>query len=185
MEKMHLLLSTKFPAAFKQALEITMSLIGMSLSQINNPPYPLEGEGETYEAALNVVQSALKEEWVLAARRNWLKMAILKWETFTNLHVSEGDLNQISWVLAGEEIGVRVLTIESYLTVGHLGGDCKRLMDRFLKVLSLWHQQGRHRESVRGVMVQLLKRRTGNERENDPHRDSLAFELLMEHYGLA
>lgn len=172
--------TSKTVAGFLRSLELVETLLRPGGPDLI---LPLHGE-EGYEAALNVVQNSIKEDWVREARVKWLEACIIKWENYTNFHISEGDLKDLNGIEAGCELGVRLSDIVHYLQISYLGAERLRLMRRFMEVLMQWHKKGVQDDYARALLIQLINRQTGCERQNDPHGDPLLRDLLVQHYGI-
>ncbi|MFH1315191.1 MAG: hypothetical protein ABIH67_02220 [Candidatus Uhrbacteria bacterium] len=141
--------------------------------------------GQFLQALKVVKDQCPKEEWVRQAWVIWIEHGLDAWEAF---------LRNPKWVYPRPEgpfpANVALPTFCDHLTIANTGQDCKRLLDRFLKIIDQIRRRMTPMSNTSDAnhwsleMTRLIARRFGVARFNDPQADVQAFVLLMQHYGL-
>ena len=145
---------------------------------------PFEGEG-SYEVALNIVQDTVNENWVLASRVVWFMFGIEQWQGVIKKWDDSGSTERVDYHTIEHEIGVRLVTLDHYLQTRFLGKWRNGLMDDFVAILKWLHEHHGDKAHFSSWVKQMLKRRTGLERENDPYADPLLYSLLCKHFDVS
>jgi hypothetical protein len=173
--------STKSPSQLAEVLAVLQAVLDGRHDELGIP-LAADGKGGTIHDALNEAQCVVKEDWVRKARVRWLELGFEEWEAIgLNFEMVPAS----PWAahfckVCG--VGMAASTFDHFLTVGYLGEDCNRLIDRWLRLLDAHF---RHRfPGALERMREMISRRAHTAREHDPLRDKFVEALLLDHYKL-
>lgn len=167
--------SLETPSGLIRALEMVRELL--SAPSHRELTAKLEGD---YESALNFVQPIVKREWVLKARLAWYSFCLNVWEEYMAFRAPEGPVDRFK---LEHELGVRLCVLDHYLKTEYLGVERNQFMERYITIL-LWLRAYNNPDARKRDIQQVLKRRTGLERQFDPYADPLTYKLLCQHYDI-
>ncbi|MHB8831062.1 MAG: hypothetical protein ACYC44_03035 [Patescibacteria group bacterium] len=150
---------------------------------------PMSRTNDSFQEALNWAQIACpKLDWVRQARVTWLLLGMEAWDKeLDHLESIRVGSIVISFNPYSPNPNNKSLmdhqTFEHFITVGYIGIDCNSVMDKYLALLKRTAEVTGD-EHWRHEMVHLILRRTGCNRDDDPHRDETACRMLLREYGL-
>ena len=172
------------PERISEALKLVAILVRGDRAEMAKFPLCGTHRSPGYYQALQATAAHGDLYWMIVAREQWLELIIEKWGAWTEANATKLPeiLDFRKQVPRDEVDGADYSLVTQYLNPAHVL-ESHKLVDQFLAVLIKFpHGEGTpNREEVVGF----LRRRTGCSRQHDPHRNELAFKLLLAHYGLS
>lgn len=178
-----LICDPKEPERISEALKLVAILVRGDRAEMAKFPLCGEWNNPGYYEALQATAAHDKLVWMIVAREQWLELAFEQWEAWVEAHATKlPEILDVRKQVPREEVdGADYNLVTQYLNPGWVL-ESHKLTDQFLAVLMKFpHGEG---TPNRDEIVSFLRRRTGCGRQHDPHRNELAFKLLMKHYGL-
>ena len=175
----------KAPERLAEALKLVAILARGDRAEIGKFPLCAKRQFDDrgYYQALQATAAHENLYWMIVAREQWLELAIEKWEEWADANAARlPEIFDVTTQVPRDEVdGAGYNLVTQYLNPAWVL-ESHKLADLFLAVLTKFpHGEG---TPNRQEIISLLQRRTGCRRQHDPHRNELAFNLLMKHYGL-
>src|SRR3989344_1158234 len=178
-----LICDPKEPERISEALKLIAILVRGERAEMAKFPLCAKRGDQGYYEALQATAAHGDLYWMIVAREQWLELAIEKWGAWAEANAAKlPEIVDVTKQVPREEVdGADYNLIDRYLNPSWVL-ESHKLTDQFLAVLMKFpHGEG---TPNRKEVVDFLQRRTGCSPQHDPHRNELAFKLLLKHYGL-